>query len=193
MNPLTYAGIGARATPPDILRDMTVMAGWLGRTAWHLSSGGAKGAETAFANGAPEQQRTLYLPWRGYNGHRGQDIHILSHHDLRACMDLAAPLHPAWSRCSPAVRKLHARNAAVLLGPTLDQPVDAIVCWTPDGEVTGGTGMGLRIAAEHRIPVMNLARLTPRETCERLLAIRRSANDAPVERARGEFWKGEGE
>ena len=33
MATLTYAGIGARATPAGVLADMTVMAGWLARTA----------------------------------------------------------------------------------------------------------------------------------------------------------------
>ncbi len=48
-----YAGIGARAVPMAVLADMTVMAGWLARTGWHLASGGADGAHSAFAAGAP--------------------------------------------------------------------------------------------------------------------------------------------
>ena len=43
MTTLTYAGIGSRATPTDMLRDMRIMAGWLARTGWHLASGGADG------------------------------------------------------------------------------------------------------------------------------------------------------
>ena len=175
MTTLIYAGIGARATPAATLRDMTKMAVWLARTGWHLASGGADGADSAFAAGAPAGQRTLYLPWRGYNGHRGPDCRVLSPAELSACMDIAARLHPAWHRCSPAVRKLHARNAAVLLGRELDRPVDAVVAWSPDGAVVGGTGMALRIAAEHGVPVLNLAVLSPRAACERLLAIRQCA------------------
>ena len=175
MTTLIYAGIGARATPAATLRDMTVMAGWLGRTGWHLATGGADGADSAFAEGAPAGQRTLYLPWRGYNGHGGPDCRVLSPAALSACMDIAARLHPAWHRCSNAVRKLHARNAAVLLGRELDRPVDAVVAWSPDGAVVGGTGMALRIAAERDIPVMNLAVLSSRQACERLLAIRQCA------------------
>ena len=38
MAALRYAGIGARATPAAVLTDMTVMAGWLARTGWYLSS-----------------------------------------------------------------------------------------------------------------------------------------------------------
>ena len=58
----------------------------------------------------------------------------------------------------------------------LDRPVDAVVCWTCDGgAVTGGTGMGIRIAEAHGIPVLNLGAIPPRTACERLAAIRRAA------------------
>ena len=175
MKTLTYAGIGSRATPTATLRDMTVMAAWLAKAGWHLASGGADGADTAFARGAPAGQRTLYLPWRGYNGHGGPDCRTLTPDELSACMAIAARLHPAWHRCSPAVRKLHARNASILLGRGLDCPVDAVVAFTSGGAISGGTGMGLRIAAEWKIPVLNLGATTPRMVCERLLAIRRQS------------------
>ena len=175
MTTLRYAGIGARATPAGVLADMTVMAAWLARTGWHLSSGGADGADSAFATGAPVGQRTIWLPWPGYNGHRGPNCRVLSATELSACMEIAARLHPAWERCSPAVRKLHARNAAVLLGGTLDRPVDAMVAWTAEGRVEGGTGMAIRIAGARGIPVFNLGTMTPRSVCERLIAIHRAA------------------
>ena len=175
MTTLRYAGIGARATPAAVLSDMTVMAGWLARTGWMLSSGGADGADSAFAAGAPAGQRTIWLPWRGYNGHRGPNCRVLSADELSACMEIAATLHPAWVRCSPAVRKLHARNAAVL-GLTLDLPVDAVIAFTSEGRVEGGTGMAIRIAEARGIPVFNLGTMTPRSTCEQLAAIRRSAS-----------------
>ena len=175
MATLRYAGIGARATPADVLSDMTVIAGWLARTGWHLSSGGADGADSAFAAGAPAGQRTIWLPWRGYNGRRGPDCRVLSAAAMAACAEIAAPLHPTWERCSPAVRKLHARNAAVL-GLTLDRPVDACVCWTAEGRVEGGTGMAIRIAEARGIPVLNLGPMSPRAVCERLAAIRRAVH-----------------
>ena len=176
MATLRYAGIGARATLAGVLSDMTVMAEWLARTGWHLSSGGADGADAAFAAGAPAEQRTVWLPWRGYNGHRGPDCRVLSAAAMAACMEIAASLHPAWERCSPAVRKLHARNVAILLGQTLDRPVDAVVCWSERGEPVGGTGMGIRIAEARGIPVLNLGAMSPRAVCERLAAIRRAAH-----------------
>ena len=175
MTTLRYAGIGARATPAAVLADMGVIAGWLARTGWHLSSGGADGADNAFAAGAPVGQRTIWLPWRGYNGHRGADCRVLSAAAMAACIEIAAPLHPAWERCSPAVRKLHARNAAVL-GLTLDRPVDAVVAWTAEGRVEGGTGMAIRIAEARGIPVLNLGSTSPRVVCEHLAAIRRAVH-----------------
>ncbi len=171
---LTYAGIGARRTPPEVLADMTRIAGWLHRTGWRLSSGGALGADRAFADGTPVDARTLYLPWPGYNGHAGDDCHLLSVDELTACRNLAAGLHPAWARCSRAVRALHARNSAILLGPDLDQSVDAVVCWTPGGKVVGGTGLALRIAAARSITVLNLAVIAPREACLVLRGLRRT-------------------
>ena len=169
---LTYAGIGARATPASTLRDMTTMAGWLAGKGWHLASGGAHGADSSFADGAPTGQRTIYLPWRGYNGHHGADCHVLSPASFTRCNDVAAAHHPDWKRCSSTVRKLHARNAAILLGPSLDCPVNAAICWTPHGRVTGGTGMAIRIALAHDISVFNLATMHPRAVCERMLELR---------------------
>ena len=174
MATLRYAGIGARATPAAVLAGMGIIAEWLARTGWNLSSGGANGADTAFAGGAPAGRRTVWLPWRGYNGHRGADCRVLSAAEMAACIEIAAPLHPAWNRCSPAVRKLHARNAAVL-GLTLDRPVDAVVAFTAQGRIEGGTGMALRIAEARGIPVFNLGTTAPRAVCERLAAIRRAA------------------
>ena len=175
MTTLVYAGIGSRETPASVLADMTVIAGWLARTGWHLASGGAAGADTAFASGAPVGRRTLFLPWPGYNGCRGPDCRVLPPSRLSACMAIAAGLHPAWHRCSSGARKMHARNAAILLSASLDRPVHAVVAFTAGGRVEGGTGMGIRIARTRGIPVLNLGSLPPRAVCEHLAAIRHAA------------------
>ena len=51
-----------------MLGAMKDMATYLAGRGWHLRTGGAKGAEDAFARAAPAERRTVYLPWRGYNG-----------------------------------------------------------------------------------------------------------------------------
>ncbi len=169
---LVYAGIGARSTPPEILAYMTRIAQWLQRTGWHLNSGGADGADRAFAEGATEKSRTLVLPWPGYNGHAGPDCRTLSAGERQPALDVAERLHPAWQKCSRGVRALHARNAGVVMGPGLNRPVDAVICWTPGREVVGGTGMALRIAGDAGIPVLNLAVDSPRDVCLFLRALR---------------------
>ncbi len=169
---LVYAGIGARRTPPQILSVMTRLAQWLHRTGWHLNSGGADGADRAFAEGATVESRTLVLPWPGYNDHAGPDGRTLSAGERQSARDLAALLHPAWQKCSRGVRAMHARNVGIVLGPGLNRPVHTVICWTPGGEVVGGTGMALRIADRAGIPVVNLAVHTPRQACLFLRAVR---------------------
>lgn len=176
MTTLTYAGIGARTTPPSVLADMRRMAQWLTRQGWHLATGGADGADGAFAGGTPPDRRTLWLPWENFNQHTGPDCRLLSEAAMAECQAIAARLHPSWDRCSRAARHLHARNVAILLGDRLDRPVDACVAWTAQGRVEGGTGMGLRIAQERDIPIFNLAVMTPREVCEQLRDIRLHAS-----------------
>ena len=175
MTQLVYAGIGSRATPPETLRDMTTMAAWLARRGWHLHSGGAAGADSAFAAGAPPGRRTVFLPWPAYRDCTGPDCRTLSPERMRTCLAIAADLHPAWHRCSPAARKLHARNVSILAADT-DAPVDAVACWTRDGLPSGGTGIGIRIARRYGIPVLNLGVLHPRAVCERLEEIRAAAS-----------------
>lgn len=134
-----YAGIGARATPQKTLVLMTKIARRLQDRGYCLRSGGAKGADTAFASGA----------WRCRRVYRPNDA-------TRLAGTIASRHHPNWQACTPYVRDLHARNAMIVLGDDCDDPVDFVVCWTPDGEITGGTGLGIRIAKFNGIPVFNL-------------------------------------
>ena len=154
---------------------MTALSRSLAQSGWHLSSGGADGADSAFAAGTRPDQRTVWLPWPRYNGLSGPDCLVPSPDRLRECLAIAERLHPAWHKCSSGVQKLHARNVAVLLGPNLDRPVDAVVCWTEGGAVKGGTGMGLRIAAEHDIPVFNLGSLTMQAVRDELRQLRQTS------------------
>ena len=125
---------------------MTTMSTWLARRGWHLHSGGAAGADSAFAAGASAGTRTVFLPWPGYRGCRGSDCRTLSADRMRTCLAIAADLHPAWHRCSPAARKLHARNVGILTADT-DTSVRALVAWTSHGRIAGGTGMPSRFAS----------------------------------------------
>ena len=180
---LHWAGIGARNTPEAVLADMSALARQMADAGHRLASGGAEGADTAFAAGTPEGQRTQWLPWEGFNKLAGPDCRTLSDESMRKCMAVAERLHPTWYNCKPGVRKLHARNVAILLGPDLDRPVDAVVCWTEDGKVRGGTGMGLMIAREWKIPVINLATESRSSAWEKLQRLQQRPPAARAETA----------
>jgi len=148
----TYAGIGARNTPPAILKQMTKIAAYLSNLGWTLRSGGATGADNAFETCAGENKE-IYLPWPGYNGKRS----AYSRPSTEALL-MASSYHPNWHACSQGVRKLHARNCHIVLGPLLDDPVDMIICWTPGGLRGGGTGQALRMTKDYpQIAVYDLA------------------------------------
>jgi hypothetical protein len=172
-DPGTYAGIGARATPGEILGLMSQLAHRLGTLGWTLRSGGAPGADQAFMSGADRAgaPSEVYLPWPGYEGIAEPHLHRAS----PGALDLAAKFHPAWSTCKPGVRALHARNCHQVLGRALDSPATFVICWTPDGSLTGetrasgGTGQALRIAAAHAVPVLNLARADHRRRAHEFL------------------------
>lgn len=134
-----YAGIGSRETPPDILDLMARLAARLEQDGWHLHSGGADGADQAFQSGCSDH--TIFT---------AQDAEW-------DCIWLSSHFHPAWHRCGEYARRLHGRNAYIVLGRDLITPVSFIACWTPNAAISGGTGQALRIARHYHIPVRNLA------------------------------------
>lgn len=168
-SPKFYAGIGSRSTPDDILHLMRVIAHRLALEGWCLRSGGAAGADSAFAHGAvmsgaPAQ--IMLADERGKAGCPGMPF-VLGERPgpvQDACRLLTLEHHPMPRALGPLALKLMDRNAMQVLGPNLDKPSSFVVCWTPDGAIaetsraTGGTGQAIRIAARSGIPVFNLAR-----------------------------------
>lgn len=167
---MIYAGIGSRQTPENVLALMRDLAGQFARAGWTLRTGGAEGADQAFQVGAAQARGEieLYLPWDKYEANAL--VPVLT---PETCIwpdpsweafSLASQYHPIWERLKQGAQKLHARNCHQVLGYDLDQLVNLIVCWTPDGSIdgsggkTGGTGMALRIARDNGAPlVLNLA------------------------------------
>ena len=171
-----YAGIGSRKTPPEILEAMTELARELERAGWHLHSGGADGADTAFENGTSSGGRTVYLPWKGYNDRNGQDCITLTNSEQTHSQGVVSKYHGAWQRCSRGARALHGRNHAIIHGlghRAADRRVDAVICWTPGGAAQGGTGTGMKMARTAGIPVLNLARVSAADALETMHAIAR--------------------
>ena len=155
-----YAGIGSRKTPPDILDLMEKIAFWLQQQGWILRTGACQGADQAFTKGAlggayfPVE---LFLPWKSYEekftnraSKRGAIVKTLKRDDKEALKSVAK-YHPIAKKLGVPERKFHARNWLIV------KDAKFVICWTPGGKETGGTGQGLRIARDLGIPVFNLA------------------------------------
>ena len=168
-----FSGIGARETPPPILAVIQPLSRALisAPLSYTLRTGGAKGADQAFIQGAYDTIATrpnpeIYIPSLYYERASLAHIHDSSRfkiiHDVTAsAYIIASRFHPAWDRLPSYAEPLHARNTHIVLGPDPlhnPTPVQFIVCYTPAGFITGGTGQALRIAAHYQIPVLNLGK-----------------------------------
>jgi hypothetical protein len=138
----TYAGIGSRETPPDVCEYMESLAKSWAEHGVLLRSGGARGADIAFE--------------RGCNAAYGSKEIFRPEDATLDAMKHAAKFHPNWDTCGSYARKLHARNSMIILGRSLNDPVDMVICWTPKGVKIGGTAQALRIAEHEGIQIVNL-------------------------------------
>lgn len=154
-----YAGIGSRQTPVEIQTFMRNAASQLEQLGLILRSGGADGADSAFEAGIQSHKnKEIFLPWGGFNGRRTwhDGIRLLSAEATPKAHEIAARFHPVWDKLQPNIRALHARNVAQVLGANLDDPVLFVLCWTPNGSGSGGTGQAIRIAKGFDIPVFDM-------------------------------------
>lgn len=175
-------GIGSRETPDDIMALMTRIGTACEAAGGRLRSGGAGGADLAFEAGWRDPANCeIYHPWRGFRPKIGDtqvDIEralgrkrpeygtgapiILGGEILERAQDMAAAYHPNWDRCSSGARALHSRNMPQVMGAKLDHLSDIVVCWTPGGGATGGTGQAIRVARDRGVRVANLQRTDDR-------------------------------
>jgi O-acetyl-ADP-ribose deacetylase (regulator of RNase III) len=153
----SYAGIGARDTPPAALKKMEDVAEIMAARGGLLRSGAADGADTAFENGADRVygDKEIYLPWPGFNGRKpdGKSVfcEITDKH-----LEMASKYHPYWEKLGSPARNLMARNASQCLGRGLDDASGVIICYTQRGLAKRGTGQSIRMANDLKIPVINL-------------------------------------
>ncbi|HEY4428848.1 MAG TPA: hypothetical protein VGN08_11650 [Solirubrobacteraceae bacterium] len=166
----TYAGIGSRQTPADVLALIGSLAERLAGRGWVLRTGASPGADQAFYRGALAGggQVELYLPWPRFEAASWaepprQAVSVVDR-PAPAAYELAARFHPDWATLGPCERPLLARDGHQVLGADLASPAAFVGCWTTDGSLDGagllseGTGQALRIAHANSVPVFNLAR-----------------------------------
>jgi hypothetical protein len=150
------AGIGARDAPFPILQKMIRIGTELANDGWHLRSGGAKGADSAFEKGWTlsnfPNNKQIFLPWKGYNGNSSALIYA-----PQSAYDLIDSMWDDVKDRPSDTRDYFARNCQQILGPNLDEPSDLVICWTKGGKVVRGTGRAMQVAMKYDIPIVNLA------------------------------------
>ena len=168
-------GIGARDTPTPDLNLLTKIAAEAEKKRMKGRSGGAGGADLAFERGFKDPKNIdVILPWKSFlpKDMNQEDVTkylgrerlkygpgapvMLQGAKIKEALDLAEKYHPAWDKCSDAVKSLHSRNMPQILGLELNEKSDIVIAWTKDGKATGGTGQAIRIAEDLGIPVANL-------------------------------------
>lgn len=148
---IAFAGIGSRETPSDVLDEMRVYSSILLCNNYILRSGGADGADSAFADGH----------WFETKGFHQKEIYnpqgpIIAGNDP-AARAIAQATHPAWNALSPYAKQLMTRNVNIILGYELNDPVKFVICWDNPNKKYGGTKFGIKLAKDRNIPVYNMA------------------------------------
>lgn len=165
----SYAGIGSRNTPEDVLKLMKEIGMYLATKGFILRSGHAVGADTAFEKGcdAKKGKKEIFFAYQAKND--------------QAALDLAASVHPAWNKCTEYAQLLHARNGYIILGKDLKSPVNYVICYQDERNKYGGTWQGIKIARSKGIRVYNLWRPKTRKAIEdRINEIKKEAKDGRV-------------
>ena len=160
---MTYAGIGSRETPQEVLELMPEAAKYLESLGYTLRSGEAVGADKAFEKGVTSKKEIF--PGNVKTGERE--------------LKIAEEIHPAWKvmldstrkkaiakgndpeRSAAYVANLMARNTNQIFGKNLDTPVDFVLFYAKETSdplrPAGGTGQAVEMARRKGIPTINMA------------------------------------
>ena len=147
--------IGSRETPPEELQELEAIAKEARERLWWVRSGHAAGADYAAELGAKERC-IVYMPWPTFNKQKPM-LGIPRSQPLRPeVLRIVYKHEPYAKELTDGVKLIKSRNVYQILGEDLESPSNAVICWTPDGEVVGGTGLAIKIAQSKKIPVFNL-------------------------------------
>lgn len=167
--------IGSRLTPQRELDFTTAIAQEFAGSGWILRSGAAKGMDKAGEAGFDKGIKEIYLPWRGFDGHTSPLI-APDFPNWEVAVKLMLYLHPnaAAVKQKQSLVKLLARDVYQILGADLATPSDLVLCWTPGGELIGGTALALRVCSWYQqetgkeIPIINIGALGIEASKEKL-------------------------
>ena len=90
------------------------------------------------------------MPWRYFNSNPSTLFGITNE-----CFELTLKYTPNLEFFKRQTQLLICRDTYQVLGGNLNTPVEFIVCYTNNGNTSGGTGYAIRIAESMNIPVFN--------------------------------------
>lgn len=160
--------IGSRRTPQAALdQAVSIMRKWI-QDDYIFRSGNARGMDQLVSTMIEEPYREIYLPYEGFgpNGKLLIDSWIPCEDwdTYKEAERIVHDLHPLHHGLKKYQMPYLIRDVYEVLGYSLREPSETVLCWTPDGaetqdqcsRMTGGTGMAIRVAYEYGIEVINL-------------------------------------
>lgn len=150
---MIYAGIGPRKTPQATLEIMTHVGIQMEKYGFLLRSGGAIGADQAWAKMVSRKE--IFIPKQKRYGQQGIVVDPDSLAYLTA-QEIAASQHRKWHDLDDFSKKLFTRNVFILLGEDLSMHADLVLYGDNKRVTQGGTGHSLRVARMYGIPCFNI-------------------------------------
>jgi hypothetical protein len=142
---MTYAGIGSRETPAEVLNQMREIAMELASKGYIVNTGDAKGADAAFRSSSPDDMTNIFTAKDADDRTRA----------------IAKEIHPNPDALTDYALDLMARNTNQVFGENLDTPVDFVLYWAKESNnpmrPQGGTGQAVEMANLKGIPTINMA------------------------------------
>lgn len=173
---MIVTGIGSRDIDAIQFEICQNLATVLANKGWHLRSGGARGADSAWELGfSGSDRKTIYLPERNFNGRGNAPCFKVPSEfgDLWfEAQEIASRLHTRFDELDEFSRNAHTRNVFQVLGDDLKSKADLVVaCAPPRGRtVKGGTATAFNLAKGLRITTFNLWEPQDREALYKIYA-----------------------
>ncbi len=195
---MTYAGIGSRETPDEVLEVMTKAAQWLASKGYKLQTGYKRktgdrikeeGADKAFSIGAKNKElfgpdmandKTIAIAHEVYPNLKG-----MWEYTYNKWVETVGETK-AKEYADGAIN-LQARNTFQVFGASLDTPVDFVLFYAEETSnplrPKGGTGQAVEMARRKGIPTINMMDKNWRKQLEEVLQFKKgetSDNDTKV-------------
>ena len=173
---MTYAGIGSRETPQEVLDKMTEVAKYLDGLGYTLNTGKTFTAKPSTDPKYQKQYEERLAFSKKNNGKVGLDeegadrafslgttkknLFGVNTPVGKKEMSVMEEIHPSPDRLKEGGKKLMARNTNQIFGENLNTPVDFVLFYAKETKgirPEGGTGQAVEMARRKGIPTINMA------------------------------------